>query len=264
MSLTSATHTMVKQIYPNKGGEVVSFETRNQPELNAYHLWDVGEAGRLLGQEQVEPLLKWGLALPLQLFALAFQELALGSENGTCAPPFGFTKVSAMWPADVMARTRTADANLFSRLELGSSGTHGHLSHTDCTQTCRRTGVMAPGVVTAGHLRLASAMGRDHSSSSSSGSLARTTFTLSAFGIALPVYTEGLRLRPAITDLANMQHETGAPAREPCLFFIGTGVEEKIKREREGGGILGSLQRDVAKMGGRQPAGVSSMSRRGA
>jgi hypothetical protein len=155
----------------------------------------------------VEPLLKWGLALPLQLFALAFQELALGSEKGTCAPPFGFTKVSAMWPADVMARTRTADANLFSRLELGSSGTHGHLSHTDCTQTCRRTGVMAPGVVTAGHLRLASAMGRDHcssSSSSSSGSLARTTFTLSAFGIALPVYTEGLRLRPAITDLANL------------------------------------------------------------
>jgi hypothetical protein len=265
MSLTSATHTMVKQIYPNKGGEVVSFETRNQPELNAYHLWDVGEAGRLLGQEQVEPLLKWGLALPLQLFALAFQELALGSEKGTCAPPFGFTKVSAMWPADVMARTRTADANLFSRLELGSSGTHGHLSHTDCTQTCRRTGVMAPGVVTAGHLRLASAMGRDHcSSSSSSSSLARTTFTLSAFGIALPVYTEGLRLRPAITDLANMQHETGAPAREPCLFFIGTGVEEKMKREREGGGILGSLQRDIAKMGGRQPAGVSSMSRRGA
>jgi len=70
MSLTSATHTKVKQIYPTKGGEVVSFETRNQPELNAYHLWDVGEAGRLLGQEQVEPLLKWGLALPLQLFCI--------------------------------------------------------------------------------------------------------------------------------------------------------------------------------------------------
>ena len=235
---------MVKQIYPNKGGEVISFETRNQPELNAYHLWDVGVAGRLLGQEQVEPLLTWGLALPLRLFANSFAVLV--TESAKTRAAFGFSKISAMWPGDVMQRTRDAGVNLFSRLELGSSGARGHLSHTDCTQTCRRTGVMAPGVVTAGCLSLAEAL---------AGGPARTTFTLSAFGVAMPVYTERLRIRPAITDLANMQHETGAPVEGPCLFFIGTGVEEKVKREREGRGDLGNLQRDIARMSSR-PAGM--------
>ena len=249
MSLTSVSHTMVKQIYPNRGGEVVSFETRNQPELNAYHLWDVGVAGRLLGQEQVEPLLTWGLALPLRLFANSFSDLV--TESARTRTAFGFSKITAMWPGDVMQRTRDAGANLFSRLELGSSGAQGHLSHTDCTQTCRRTGVMAPGVVTAGCLSLAAALATANEHSSGP---ARTTFTLSAFGVAMPVYTERLRIRPAITDLANMQHETGAPVEGPCLFFIGTGVEERVKREREGRGDLSNVQRDIARIASRVAA----------
>lgn len=46
--------------------------------------------------------------------------------------------------------------------------------------------------------------------------------------VQLPVGTHDNLLRAVVTDLANRVHETSAPPK-PCLFFIGTGVEEEIE-----------------------------------
>jgi hypothetical protein len=96
-----------------------------------------GTYDTVAGGEQVEPLVKWALALPLRVFATSFGELQVQATASRCA--FGFFEVKAMWPSDVMRGARDASDRLFSRLEVAPSGRAALVTTaTSRTQTARR------------------------------------------------------------------------------------------------------------------------------